>query len=722
MPLFGQTLTDLALFGSYSNTLIASNCAEACIGTGNGMLIYTYADNKTYHINGQNSNLAGSATSISFDRAGNKWVVTISGLYQVSALEIIKMPMFFEDNTPVEPGYVGRLEIDDYNRIFVCMRSGELYRYEPQNGICYAMYFPNSPESYSLGKSSDGKVYYAYTYSDTLSVYQLDDFPIQISEVSILSINNQRIYNFVIDDQSRMWFSFNGYLVTGKDEVEGYIGGLVVFSHGLWTILPAEQFTTDADYNGFSKLVVQDDHSVIARYNSTFFEDRNVLFSIDQTSNTLVIVNEDVILPYDNYIYRDDYGRDFYQVEALVTIIENGSERVVSSEYGNLSSATMDIDDQQAIWIASNKTIAKITDHTRFELNATDIAPIDFKATRLTCAPDGKVYVASKNGVLEYDGTDVFYHNKSWAELDTCFCPIEDIVADDQNTIWIRASDCLLKKVSGGDWERIEVPFIEDDFSINDFDVFNGSLFVVSYHALYQYKDDVWIVYDQTNSPITNSIYLTYVHTDFQGGAYAGGSTGIFHLTNDSCLYLGSFAASSITVNNQTGAIWGWDYSGVYRFLEPEIQESVYLPYYSSYYYQTLRFDDHGNLIITDADKILVHNDNGIVGYTQEISALPPNFSPEYCREVFENTLLELVINPNPVNDQLVYYFQQPVSGEYTIHIFNLQGECVRSIQEYALNPGMPYGYINVDSLPPGTYVAQVITNNMQGAVKFVKL
>ena len=79
-----------------------------------------------------------------------------------------------------------------------------------------------------------------------------------------------------------------------------------------------------------------------------------------------------------------------------------------------------------------------------------------------------------------------------------------------------------------------------------------------------------------------------------------------------------------------------------------------------------------------------------------------------------------LVINPNPVHDNLHVLLQSRVSGEATFMVSDITGKIVAK-QKSAIIIGMNTLHIPAASLSKGMYVLKVIQNNTVQSVKFIK-
>lgn len=720
--LTAQSPTDLAIFGSYPLTNIISNCAEACFGLANGLLVYTYADGKTYQFDAQNSGLLGSVRAVALDNAGNKWTVGSNGLYQITGNTVTKKQLLNEDLTPRQVLGMTRICIDAFNRIFISNYLGELYRYDPQTSICHVMPVVSTSYAPTLAKGADGIVYYASSYDDTIRIYQLTDFALLITTVNISEIDNHDFTSFLIDSESNFWLSFNYVYETGKDEEVLKDGGLAVFSKGTWTILPANNFEFDEALSGFANLILNGDQSIAAHYHTRFDQSKYVKLSIDENFHVPEIVDNDLALPYPVYIYRDEMGRDFFAMDGIMKYIDGNGETTIRPDRVDLSSKSMDVDDENTIWLADDRQIARIQNQDMQVFSVDGIAPADFVAKHISCAPDGKVWVSSENGILEFDGTALIFHDRAWANLDTCIDLIREIIVDTENTIWLQMGTYLMRKPESAGWEKINIPIIAGDYTIHNFEIYQGKLFAVSHSGVYVFNDSEWTVFDASNSPITEFMSIYYIEPDISGGAYVGSGESLFHLTEDSLYFITDLDMYRMTVDKQTGKLWYLNSTGIYYFVSADVQVQALIPNFSYTYDHGLVVDQNSNLIYAGPGMLNVHNPTGIIGYTEPSFNFPPNFSSDYCKDVVEDESSLLAVYPNPAAEQLVYYFQNDIGGDFSISIYSMQGDQILTQMGNALYQGVPYGVIDISSLPPGNYLAHVTSTGVSAATKFVKL
>ena len=79
----------------------------------------------------------------------------------------------------------------------------------------------------------------------------------------------------------------------------------------------------------------------------------------------------------------------------------------------------------------------------------------------------------------------------------------------------------------------------------------------------------------------------------------------------------------------------------------------------------------------------------------------------------------KLTIYPNPASEKATIEFNVLNHGEATIHITDLIGKNV-STQKIRVTKGLNNAFINVSTLPSGTYIIKVISGKQTFTNKFI--
>lgn len=95
-------------------------------------------------------------------------------------------------------------------------------------------------------------------------------------------------------------------------------------------------------------------------------------------------------------------------------------------------------------------------------------------------------------------------------------------------------------------------------------------------------------------------------------------------------------------------------------------------------------------------------------------------FFGAFPQSVVTNTLAELQVYPNPVQDKLNIRLASNTSGMLRAEIFTIQGQLVSS-QALALNVGINQHQLEVQHLAKGLYQLRLQTNNGMETIRFVK-
>ncbi|MEZ5014396.1 MAG: T9SS type A sorting domain-containing protein [Chitinophagales bacterium] len=720
--LFAQSPSDIALYGYSGATCITANCAEACIGFENGLLMYTLADGKQYFFNAENAGLEGSIKDIAVDKIGNKWAVGSHGLYKINNTAVIHMPLPDMDISSNIYNGLHQVEVDAYSRVFITKVNGETYRYDQLTGISHPIPVKRNTYSHALVSGGDGYIYYASTSGTELNIYKLGDSCILMATYADIPIENPLLNGFVADDDGNFWISFPFRHEFGKEDLIYQNGGIMVFSRGVWTIFHANELATNNTLHGFNMPISDHEKRVFIRFMDETAGFENLDLMIDSLTNQAYIEQRNIQLPYTTLSYIDKNNRCYYYVNGEYVSINNNVETFIHPDIPDYTCKAKAIDAQNTIWLANTRSLTSVHNNIINRIPGDSILPADFSPYRVYCDHNGHIWIISYNGIGEYDGSVLLYHDRAWAHLDTSLTSIISMEITSDDVKWLMTSSFLLRSSSEGIWEKTDIPFTYDDYHTADLAVYDNKAFIISKNGLYVYADDSWSIFNMDNSELRPFPNLTYLAKDQTGGVYIAGDESVYHFTGDSLQWLTDVIMEDMEVDQNTGTLWYTNEGSLYKYIVPDTSIKTDIDHLTTGNRILIDIDHNSNIVTYNTNALYIYNETGIDDYTVSEAIFPPNFVPDICDKPELKSDVSLIINPNPAYDQITYYFASEIGGAHNVSIYDIYGQLVQLPETNLDQSGVPYGTFYIQQLPPGTYILHVSGEGISIGTKFIKL
>ena len=91
----------------------------------------------------------------------------------------------------------------------------------------------------------------------------------------------------------------------------------------------------------------------------------------------------------------------------------------------------------------------------------------------------------------------------------------------------------------------------------------------------------------------------------------------------------------------------------------------------------------------------------------------------EHYEQFLKDT--QIFAYPNPASDELTIIFHLDRFENVRVRIYDLSGRMVEDVVQSRMPPGELRVITNIDSLPTGTYVAEVLIGNQRKTAKIIK-